>query len=447
MATTYSLSATGERNTAVDEMVATELVEKWTIEVEEAPEGAILDKVDLSARTYTVEGAKVIAEFLTPLAENVVVAQLNDVIASRPEAEGLEILTSLCSIFANSTLTRVVLSDNALGNKGIDACRSVIADQPHLQELELLNNGLSKESMQLLSEIFKGSVHLRKLHFCNNMVGPKGAKFAGEILSTCPNLVSIRYAQCRQGREGTLSILQGLEGKYSLVELDLDGSIINQGGEEEEEEADTLTPLCNVLGVQPSLTHLNLKDCNLGTNGMTRVSEALLESNAKLIFLDVGCNELGPTPCSALADLLLANLQTLRTFKCEENELTYVGIERIMAVYTDEENVLEELFLTTNELGHRAAVALTAAVLPSLRQIHLDGNEFEFRDVQRLMDTFGDKLQEMEDNDSIDEEEEESGEEEEEEKEEKEGGEEEEKEKEDDELEPLTQLFSQNVIY
>jgi Ran GTPase-activating protein (RanGAP) involved in mRNA processing and transport len=118
-----------------------------------------------------------------------------------------------------------------------------------------------------------------------------------------------------------------------------------------------------------------------------------------------------------------------------------------MAVYTDEENVLEELFLTTNELGHRAAVALTAAVLPSLRQLHLDGNEFEFRDVQRLMDTFGDKLQEMGENDSLDGEEEESGEEEDEEEEEKEGGEEEEKEKEDDEFEPLTQFFSQNVIY
>jgi Ran GTPase-activating protein (RanGAP) involved in mRNA processing and transport len=220
------------------------------------------------------------------------------------------------------------------------------------------------------------------------------------------------------------------------MELDLNGSTINEGLGEDEEGADTLTPLYNVLCASPSLMHLNLKDCSLGSDGMIRVCKALLVSNATLIFLDVSENELGPTSCNALADLLHANINTLKTFKCEDNELTSIGVERIMAVYTDDNNALEELLLNTNQLGHRAAVALTAAVFPSLHKVHLDDNGFTPRDVECLMDTFRVKLEEMGENLESDADadlvEEEEGE----------AGEEEEKEASDDELEPLTQFFS-----
>jgi hypothetical protein len=117
-------------------------------------------------------------------------ADLSDVIAGRPEDLALRVLTVLCSSLSGRTLTSIDVSDNAMGEKGINACKAVLAGQPALQSLRMCNDGLSASAMEAMRDLLlEGATgaegeesssgtgtQLRKLHFFNNMSGDGGAK-------------------------------------------------------------------------------------------------------------------------------------------------------------------------------------------------------------------------------------------------------------------------------
>jgi Ran GTPase-activating protein 1 len=117
-------------------------------------------------------------------------ADLSDVIAGRLEDLALRVLTVLCSSLSGRTLTSIDVSDNAMGEKGINACKAVLAGQPALQSLRMCNDGLSASAMEAMRDLLlEGAAgaegeesssgtgtQLRKLHFFNNMSGDGGAK-------------------------------------------------------------------------------------------------------------------------------------------------------------------------------------------------------------------------------------------------------------------------------
>ena len=396
------LSAEGDRMQPVDVDVANDLVALWQDLINEAPEDYVITTIVLSCRKYTVEGARVVADFLTPLAGDVTNAILDDMIASLVTEDGLQVLQTLSGIFANSQLRKVVLNDNAMGNRGIDACNDVLGRQQKLEELFMLNCGLSEHSTEVLAQMLMegdSREHLRVLHFFNNMIGPEGAESVAQIFRACPNLNDIRYSHCRARPEGSIALLRGLDANedLQLVKLDLEGCVLYHA-----EEEHGLEELCSVLRRSPELTHLIIKDCDLegSVAALTAIKDALVSSGAKLVHLDVGENELDAEAGTVLAELIQANIATLKVLKAETNELTSLGVERIMSAFDAEDAALEELDLCTNLLGHRAVVALTEANLPNLRILNLNDNGFSIRDLERLESVFGDRLVEIEDNDA-----------------------------------------------
>ena len=80
-------------------------------------------------------------------------ADLSDIIASRPEAEALEVLRGCCEALASRELRTLDLSDNALGQKGIDACKGVLHEQDSLASVKFCNNGISAESAASIADI------------------------------------------------------------------------------------------------------------------------------------------------------------------------------------------------------------------------------------------------------------------------------------------------------
>ena len=54
------------------------------------------------------------------------VADISDIIAGRPEDEALRTLGIICGSLKKFDLVEVNLSDNALGAKGVEACRDVL---------------------------------------------------------------------------------------------------------------------------------------------------------------------------------------------------------------------------------------------------------------------------------------------------------------------------------
>ncbi len=121
----------------------------------------LCDRINLSGKSYTAEGARVIASFISEplfddvpsLARGVVEADLTDMIASRMTDEGLLVLQTLCDAFADSSnLVDVDLSENAIGEQAIGACETVLTKKS-LERLCLNNAGLAFETMTKLADI------------------------------------------------------------------------------------------------------------------------------------------------------------------------------------------------------------------------------------------------------------------------------------------------------
>lgn len=96
-----------------------ELLATHTVEQPEA-----VESVQLGNKSFSVEAAALLAATLSTF-PSVVHANLADVIAGRPEDEALQVLQHICDALRGRVLQTLDLSDNALGAKGIHACRGV----------------------------------------------------------------------------------------------------------------------------------------------------------------------------------------------------------------------------------------------------------------------------------------------------------------------------------
>jgi Ran GTPase-activating protein 1 len=79
----------------------------------------------LSNKSFDNAAATKIAAYLDSLS-SVTVADVSDIIAGRPEDEALRTLKIICSSLEKFELVEVNLSDNALGAKGVEACKGVL---------------------------------------------------------------------------------------------------------------------------------------------------------------------------------------------------------------------------------------------------------------------------------------------------------------------------------
>lgn len=411
------LTVAGDRE-VIDAIKAKDIVTTWIktkIQKEkETQKKVIITKVVLSGKSYTVDAADVIADFIRDVAPNVKIAILSDIIASRPEEEGLAVLKIICYSFFHSALEEVDLSDNALGSKGISACDSVLSFQKwSLKKLSLCNNGLSATAMQEVADILCGNddetdnsnnicSRLTSINFFNNMSGNGGCSAFARILSKCTtNLTHVRFSSTRAGNEGSMIIASALEGLgESLINIEyldlMDNSFKSNGG----------AVLARALRLCPNLKYLNLRDCILDDDATGFICHAIWAGDAPLEFLDVSGNELTKKSAKYIADIMEEGIGgTLKVLHCEENELTSRGVSYIADKLPPG---IQEIRLGFNECGSIGAQALIKRYssdninFSDLKLIHLDGNMFPDNNVQLLQETFGDLLPEMEDNDDED---------------------------------------------
>lgn len=252
---TYALVVGGDRNIPVDAEEAQHIVDRLAVVVAEN-EGKILTTVNLGCRTYREDGVTVLQDFFSPdLVKNVTILHLDDLIAGVQTHPALRILRAICGMFHNCTVKYVDLSDNALGNRGLEACDSVLGRQNKLEYVKFEDNGLAAESMAVLEQQLAGSEHLRSIKFENNMVGPEGAEHFAGIVRSCPMLEDIKYAHVRARNAGTRAVLQAIvdNASLNLKRLDLNGGKLFS-----EEEDDGIDLLGQALAQNPQLVILIL---------------------------------------------------------------------------------------------------------------------------------------------------------------------------------------------
>lgn len=426
------LEPPGERG-FVEEGDAKEMVSLWTQQlldhrkiVQAANggdgDGAILcDRIRLSDKSYTAEAARVIASFLkepfegtsAPLVRGIVEADLSDIIAGRMTEEGLQVLQTVCGAFADSELVDVNLSDNAIGEQGIGACKTAL-NKKSLERLALCNNGLSQETMAQVADILTNdedgtgciASNMTKIHFYNNMSGEGGAKEFARILERCTKLEDIRFSSTRAGKAGSDIVASAFDASLSeghnpnLVKLDFcDNNFANKASHE---------ALFRALGTTKSLDYLDLRDCDLEDDGIKKVCHALFESDSALEHLDLSGNGVEKQGAKHIADYIRDCGGKLKVLRLEDNEMTSKGVEYIAAAFhgSEDGHMIEEIQVNTCMVGAIGARALIDAFgpggkdLPNLKSIFLNGNSFAEDVMGELEAAFGDRLGEMDDNDS-----------------------------------------------
>lgn len=336
--------------------------------------------VKLSNKSYTLDAAKCIAEKLAELS-SVESVDVSDVIAGRPEMEALSVLRELSSAFESraSHLTAVDVSDNALGQKGIEALLPLLQSSS-LRSLRVCNNGMSAAAAEQLARLVAAS-RLELLHYYNNMSGDDGAVAVAKLVDGAPGLVDFRFSGTRAGRTGSLAIATSLKPLNKLVKLDLVDNVLGeQGG------AAIATFLSHA---KPPLKHLDLRDCSLGDEGFAPIATALIEAETiALMVLDVSGNELTAESAKALPVRIVANLETLAI---EENELGSAGALELASVImrTNPNARLTTVIASSNEIGSKAAVAICrvlAAACPNLQTVQLDANCLKSAALEQLSD-------------------------------------------------------------
>eukprot|EP01045_Picozoa_sp_COSAG04_P001030 COSAG04_NODE_30_length_35898_cov_42.288053_29_plen_385_part_00 len=132
-----------------------------------------ITEVRLSTKSFGDQSAAVLAEALGQL-ESLTVADIDDIIAGRMDAEALRVIETVCRALEGKKLVQFNASDNAFGPRGVVACKpALLPALDTLQRVYFCNNGLSEEAGRLMAEILlaNGPSNLRLLHVHNNMLG------------------------------------------------------------------------------------------------------------------------------------------------------------------------------------------------------------------------------------------------------------------------------------
>jgi Ran GTPase-activating protein 1 len=350
------------------------------------------ERVVLSTWAFSEASAAVVGEALRrlPRLRSLVAA---DIIAGRPEAQGLAVYRALGAALrgAGVALEELDLSDNAVGPKGVVACHELLAGNPALQRLYFKNCGISAEAARSIADevLFRTPTQLRVLHLENNMSGGGGAIGIADVVAASPHLEDFMFASSRGTTEGGVALAGALRAAPGLRRLCLRDNSFG---------APTLQALAAVLPCLPALEHLDVGDVLAKDAGAGALAAALARAPpAALRSLDVSENEVGPRGARALA-AALRRLPALEAFSAHDNDFgggaaaAAFGaalLARATPGKGRNADPLVRLNFSNCYLGCRAAVALALAAiaaLPNLQLLQLEGNGVTNQGWQRIRD-------------------------------------------------------------
>jgi len=387
---TFALSGGRE---VVDTTKANEFVNQWL-----AAGGVIegVKKVQLSNKSITADAALVFGEFLDRFSDTINVADISDIIAGRPEDEALESLRTITTHMTRFPLTELNLSDNALGAKGVEACRGLLSKKT-LTALYLCNNGLSKEASELVAVILQEvSPALETFHFYNNMSGDGGAIALASIIACSPTLKDIRFSATRSMPAGCRAVATALAACHSLTKLDCSDNTFG-------EEAAGI--LAESIRNRSDLIILNLRDDALKAEGFMNMMEIWKGTNfACLVSLDLSGNDLDSECITAFTTWVesgaLINLQHLWL---DDNELGNEGAQTLAKAVSMLKDLVSLSCCTCEVMGNGAnALAKAVAKRTHFQKLELNGNQISSDNVEKvsgLLMRCGKILGDMEDND------------------------------------------------
>ncbi|KAK7270268.1 hypothetical protein RIF29_23288 [Crotalaria pallida] len=351
-------------------------------------------KICFSNRSFGLDAARVAEPILISIKDQLKEVDLSDFIAGRPEAEALEVIAIFSSALEGCDLRFLNLSNNALGEKGVRAFRSLLKSQNNLEELYLMNDGISEEAAKAVSELIPSTEKLRVLRFHNNMTGDEGAIAISEIVTRSLALEDFQCSSTRVGSDGGVALAEALGACTHLKTLDLRDNMFG-------EEAGVA--LSKVIPKFADLTEIYLSYLNLEDDGAEALANALKESAPALEILDMAGNDITAKAVPSLA-ACISSKQFLTRVNLSENELKDEGAILIGKALEGGHGRLNELDLSTNLITWSGARLLAEAVVqkPGFKFLNLNSNFISDEGINELKNIFKnspDMLGPLDDND------------------------------------------------
>ena len=110
------------------------------------------------------------------------------------------------------------------------------------------------------------------------MSGDGGAKAVADILSDCPQLEDFRFSATRSMHSGCKAVAEALNKTTLLKKLDLSDNIFGPASGK---------ILAQSLENIPKLTYLNLRDCDLDSEGVEALFDTFGSTDSKIEYLDL----------------------------------------------------------------------------------------------------------------------------------------------------------------
>lgn len=120
----------------------------------------------------------------------------------------------------DTTVTTLRLTNNQLGNTGVDWIAGALMKNDKLTELVLSSNNVSDEGVEGISAVLTKNRQLRKIDLSYNAVGPRGTMLLAESLLRNRSLVELDLSfNGGIGNEGCEALAQVLEGGESALKI------------------------------------------------------------------------------------------------------------------------------------------------------------------------------------------------------------------------------------
>lgn len=337
-------------------------------------------KICFSNRSFGLSAAGVAESILISIKDQLKDVDLSDFIAGRPEAEALEVMTIFSSALEGSVLRSLNLSNNAMGEKGVRAFRTLLKSQNNLEELYLMNDGISEEAAKAVSELIPSTEKLKVLHFHNNMTGDEGAFAIAELVKRSRALEDFRCSSTRVGSDGGIALAEAVGACSHLKKLDLRDNMFG---------VEAGVALSKVIPVFVDLTEIYLSYLNLEDDGAEALANALKESAPSLEILDMAGNDITAKAAVSVA-ACISSKQFLTKLNLAENELKDDGAVLISKALEGGHGQLNEVDLSTNAITWSGARVLAEAVVqkPGFKLLNINANFISDEGIDELKNIF-----------------------------------------------------------
>ncbi|MCJ8732994.1 hypothetical protein PDJAM_G00217900 [Pangasius djambal] len=308
-----------------------------------------LKELDLSENTVGSTGVKELSDLLQ---NSNCALEILKILS--PEAE--EACDSLTEVLGINPLlqTDLDLSGKIYGDSVVKQLSVLLKDpQCRTEKLRLSKSGITPSSCaNLISALTSKHSHLTELDLSENTLGNPGVDKISTLLknSSC-KLQKLVLSDCRITGEGYAALVKALKSSH-LIELDLGGNDPGESGVKE------LRNLMN--DTKCKLKTLRLSGCNLTEKRCSPLLSALRSVSSTLKELNLSNNKIQDSGVKLLSEELKmqhCKLETVRLSDCSITEEGYAALA--VALKSNRSSHLKELDLRGNDPGASGVNLLT----------------------------------------------------------------------------------------